>query len=111
MEQAPGVRPQIDIGGDSMTNPPVFRAFGQDNQPWQQIEGVLVSAAKNTAQGGIYWDYNMVEEAKVGTFGSAAEIGTRGIAINGIMKSGRQCLPRHRVLRRAERMAPEQQHR
>ena len=88
MEQAPGVRPQIDIGGDSMTNPPVFRAFGQDNQPWQQIEGVLVSAAKNTAQGGIYWDYNMVEEAKVGTFGSAAEIGTRGIAINGIIKSG-----------------------
>ena len=48
----------------------------------------MVSAAKNTAQGGIYWDYNMVEEAKVGTFGSAAEIGTRGIAINGILKSG-----------------------
>ena len=33
MGQAPGVRPQIDIGGDTITSPPVFHAFGQDNQP------------------------------------------------------------------------------
>ena len=88
MAQAPGVRPNLDIGGDSVTSPPVFRAFGQANQPWQQIEGVLVSAAKSGTQGGIYWDYTNVEEVKVGTFGSPAEVGTRGIALNGILKSG-----------------------
>jgi len=88
MGQAPGARPNLDIGGDSVTSPPQFRAFGQANQPWQQIEGVLVSAAKSGTQGGIYWDYTNVEEVKVGTFGSPAEIGTRGIALNGILKSG-----------------------
>ena len=66
MGQAPGVRPQIDIGGDSITSPPAFHAFGQDNQPWQTIDGVVVSAAKSGTQGGIYWDYGNVEEAKVG---------------------------------------------
>src|ERR1043166_6970480 len=49
MSQAPGVRPQIDIGGDSITSPPVFHAFGQDNQPWQT--SVVVSAAKSGTQG------------------------------------------------------------
>ncbi len=88
MGQAPGVRPNLDVGGDSVVSPPQFRAFGQANQPWQQIEGVLVSAAKSGTQGGIYWDYTNVEEVKVGTFGSPAEIGTRGIALNGILKSG-----------------------
>ena len=88
MAQAPGVRPQIDNGGSTMANPPTFRAFGQDNQPWQTMEGVLVSAAKNGAQGGIYWDYTMVDEARVATFGSPAEVGTRGVVINGIVKSG-----------------------
>ena len=88
MSQAPGTRPNLDVGGDTVSSPPVFRAFGQANQPWQQIEGVLVSAAKSGTQGGIYWDYTNVEEVKVGTFGSPAEIGTRGIALNGILKSG-----------------------
>ena len=88
MGQAPGVRPQIDIGGDTITSPPVFHAFGQDNQPWQTIDGVVVSAAKSGTQGGIYWDYGNVEEAKVGTFGSPAEVPTRGVLINGIIKSG-----------------------
>src|ERR1043166_5428457 len=49
MSQAPGVRPQIDIGGASITSPPVFHAFGQDNQPWQT--SVVVSAAKSGTQG------------------------------------------------------------
>ena len=62
--------------------------FGQDNQPWQTIDGVVVSAAKSGTQGGIYWDYGNVEEAKVGTFGSPAEVPTRGVLINGIVKSG-----------------------
>jgi hypothetical protein len=88
MSQAPGARPNLDIGGDTIVSPPVFRAFGQANQPWQQIEGVLVSAAKSGTQGGIYWDYTNVEEVKVATFGSPAEVGTRGIALNGILKSG-----------------------
>jgi hypothetical protein len=88
MSQAPGARPNLDIGGDSVSSPPQFRAFGQANQPWQQVEGVLVSAAKSGTQGGIYWDYANVEEVKVGTFGSPAEIGTRGVALNGVLKSG-----------------------
>ena len=66
----------------------MFHAFGQDNQPWQTIDGVVVSAAKSGTQGGIYWDFGNVEEAKVGTFGSPAEVPTRGVLINGIVKSG-----------------------
>ena len=93
-----------------MTNPPQFRAFGQENQPWQQIEGVLVSAAKSGTQGGIYWDYTIVEEAKVGTFGSPAEIGTRGIAHQRHSEVWRQCVP-GTVLRVSERLHAEQQHR
>ena len=30
MAQAPGVRPNVDIGGSTVNDVPVFRAFGQD---------------------------------------------------------------------------------
>src|SRR5690606_11886274 len=33
MAQAPGARPNLDIGGASAGSPPQFRAFGQANQP------------------------------------------------------------------------------
>ena len=84
---------------------------GRTNQPWQQIEGCWSAPRRTRPQGGIYWDYNMVEEAKVGTFGSPAEIGTRGIAHQRHLEVRRQHVPRQRVLRVSERLAAEQQHR
>jgi carboxypeptidase family protein len=47
MAQAPGVRTNLDVGGSTINSVPTFRAFGQNNEPWQQIEGVVTSTPKS----------------------------------------------------------------
>ena len=88
MAQAPGVRPNLDVGGSSLNSVPSFHAFGQDGETWQAMEGVATVSPKTGSQGGNYWDYSAIEEARVQTVGSDAETPVRGIAINAIIKSG-----------------------
>src|SRR4051794_38877864 len=88
MAQAPGVRPNLDVGGSSLNSVPSFHAFGQDGESWQAMEGVVTQSPKAGSQGGNYWDYSAIEEAKIQTIGSDADVPVRGIAINAIVKSG-----------------------
>jgi hypothetical protein len=85
--QAPGVRTNIDVGGSTINATPIFKAFGQDGEPWETVEGVS-TASVNGNQAGVYWDYAMLEEAQVQASGNNAEIPTRGVALTGIVKSG-----------------------
>lgn len=85
--QAPGVRTNLDVGGSTINSTPVFKAFGQDGEPWETVEGVS-TASTNGNQAGVYWDYSMLEEAQVQASGNNASIPTRGVALTGIVKSG-----------------------
>jgi hypothetical protein len=35
--QAPGVRTNLDVGGSTINSTPVFKAFGQDGEPWETL--------------------------------------------------------------------------
>jgi hypothetical protein len=87
LAQAPGARSQWDVGGGAMTEQPIFRVFGQGGEAWPQVEGV-VGGTMGTNGAGNYTDYSAVEEASVSTLGNDAEMPTRGIQIQAIVKSG-----------------------
>src|SRR5262245_29696049 len=88
LQQAPGVRNSIDIGGSSATaNSITFRSFGQSGEAWQSLEGILTASAK-TGQSGNYFDYASVEEARVQTVGADASMALRGVMMDVIVKSG-----------------------
>jgi hypothetical protein len=88
LQQAPGVRNTIDIGGSSANaNTITFRSFGQSGEAWQSLEGILTASAK-TGQSGNYFDYASVEEARVQTVGADASMPLRGVMMDVISKSG-----------------------
>ena len=88
MQQAPGARPNLDVGGSTTNAQPAFRAFGQQGQSWQAVDGVVTANPKSDTQSGNYVDYAILEEATIQTMGHDASIPTRGIAINSVVKTG-----------------------
>lgn len=92
VSQAPGARTNtVDVGGSAIEpgggGAFSFRTFGQANESWQRIEGILTESGK-ASQGGDNIDNNTLEEATVETVGANADVRTPGIAINAITKSG-----------------------
>jgi Carboxypeptidase regulatory-like domain/TonB dependent receptor-like, beta-barrel len=88
LAQAPGVRTNLDVGGNTTATNPSFRVFGQNGDSWSTLEGVLTTSPKSGTQGGNYFDYASIEEATVQTAGSNADAATRGVQLNVILKSG-----------------------
>ena len=84
--QAPGVRTNLDFGQVSYN--PFFRAFGQNGDSWQQMDGVVTTSPKSGNQSGNWFDFSAIEETTVTTVGNTAEAPTRGIQMNVIIKSG-----------------------
>jgi hypothetical protein len=84
--QAPGVRTNLDFGQVSYN--PFFRAFGQNGDSWQQMDGVVTTSPKSGNQSGNWFDFSSIEETTVTTVGNTAEAPTRGIQMNVIIKSG-----------------------
>lgn len=88
MAQAPGVRSTLEVGGNVTFSPPGTRVFGQGAEPWYVLEGIFTTALQTDGGVGQYWDYNAIEEAAVQTLGTNADVGSRGVAINAVVKSG-----------------------
>ena len=88
MALAPGVRPNLDVGGNIFNATINFHAFGQNGESWQAIEGIVTTSPNSGNQGGNYWDSNGIEEANVKTVGSDADTPVRGISINAIVRTG-----------------------
>jgi hypothetical protein len=86
--QAPGVRTNLDVGGDTLNAVPTVSAFGQPGEPQAVIEGVITSQLQSSGGQGNYWDYLTVEEAQISSVGNSAEMMTRGVMVNAIVKSG-----------------------
>jgi hypothetical protein len=88
LAQAPGVRTLRDVGGSSLNEVPTYRAFGQAGEAYSTLEGVQTSSLQASSGQANYWDYTAVEEAAVRTIGNSAEVPSRGVNLNAIVKSG-----------------------
>jgi hypothetical protein len=88
LAQAPGVRTLRDVGGSSINTVPTFRVFGQAGEAYSTLEGVQTSSLQASSGQANYWDYTTIEEASVRTIGNSAEVPSRGVNLNAIVKSG-----------------------
>ena len=58
LAQTPGVRGNLDVGGNQFASTPQFRVFGQLGQHYDTLEGVLTASPKtNGGQGGNYYSH------------------------------------------------------
>jgi len=46
LNQAPGVRTNLDVGSSGLGDTVIFRFYGQEGSPWQMLEGVMTSASR-----------------------------------------------------------------
>ena len=90
MVQAPGVRApgRLDVGGGTVGDTPEFSSFGQPIESYMAMEGLVTSDTRIQTQGGNYFDYNAMEEAKVQTIGNGPDVPSRGPALSMLIKSG-----------------------
>src|SRR2546425_2508854 len=88
LAQAPGVRTLRDVGGSSLNQVPTYRVFGQAGEPYSTLEGVQTSSLQASGGQANYWDFTTLEEASIRTIGNSAEVPSRGINLNAIVKSG-----------------------
>ncbi len=88
LAQAPGVRTLRDVGGSSLNQVPTYRVFGQAGEAYSTLEGVQTSSLQASSGQANYWDYTTLEEAQVRTIGNSAEVPSRGVNLNAIVKSG-----------------------
>jgi len=88
LAQAPGVRTLRDVGGSTLNQVPTYRAFGQAGEPFTTLDGVWTSSLQSSGGQANYWDYTAIEEAAVKTLGNGAEVPSRGINLNAVVKSG-----------------------
>ena len=90
MVQAPGVRApgRLDVGGGTVGDTPEFSSFGQPIESFMVMEGLVTSDSRIQTQGGNYFDYNAMEEAKVQTISNGPDVPSRGPALSMLLKSG-----------------------
>ena len=87
LAQAPAVRSNLDVGGNTAGAIPVSCVFGQAGA-WPVVEGVDVATPAMTSTAGIYLDYGAMEEVQVSVVGNDAEVPVRGIFLGMVAKSG-----------------------
>jgi len=87
LAQAPGTRGEYGTGGSNMNTNPSFRAFGQSNEYWSTLEGVVTTPPLTGGPGNFY-DYSSMDESVVQTIGNDAEMPRRGVYLASVVKSG-----------------------
>lgn len=89
MIQTPTARTSVrlDVGGSGFNESPRFHTMGQLGESWQGIEDVIMQGPASNPSGS-YVDYATLEEATVQVMGHSAATPTRGLSINGVVKSG-----------------------
>jgi hypothetical protein len=89
MIQTPSARTSIrlDVGGSGFNESPRFHTMGQLGESWQGVEDIIMQGPASNPSGS-YLDYATLEEATVQVMGHSAATPTRGLAINGVVKSG-----------------------
>jgi len=87
LAQAPGTRGEYGTGGSNMNTNPSFRAFGQSNEYWSTLEGVVTTPPLVGGPGNFY-DYSAFDESVVQTIANDAEMPRRGVYLASVVKSG-----------------------
>ena len=89
MIQTPSARTSVrlDVGGSGFNDSPRFHTMGQLGESWQGVEDIIMQGPASNPSGS-YVDYSTLEEATVQVMGHSAATPTRGLAINGVIKSG-----------------------
>lgn len=89
MIQTPSARTSVrlDVGGSGFNDSPRFHTMGQLGESWQGVEDIILQGPASNPSGS-YVDYATLEEATVQVMGHSAATPTRGLAINGVIKSG-----------------------
>ncbi len=80
LTMAPGVRTLLDIGGNQLVETPQPKVFGQAGANWFTIEGIAGAQS--------LWDTQTLQEAKVESLGTDAEVWERGVQLSALVKSG-----------------------
>jgi hypothetical protein len=80
--QVPGARSNLEVGMSGLSDGVVWRIYGQQDDQWHMIEGVLGTT------GGAHFDFNSIDGTRVQTVGSNAEMPRRGMLVDSVIKSG-----------------------
>ena len=111
MQQAPGLRGNLDLGGSNFSAIPSFAAYGQSNEQWSTLEGVLTQDPIGGTASGNYWDYSSFEETQVERDREGRGNPRARRAARRDREIGRQRFSRQRLFQRYEPQIPERQHR
>src|SRR5919108_3649735 len=89
VENAPGVTREgaPDVGGSQMAQRPAMSTYGVQATPKIQVEGINITTGSD-ANTAVYFNYAGMEEIQTITSGTSAEVGTPGLHMIAVLKSG-----------------------
>jgi hypothetical protein len=89
IDMAPGVTQSgaPDVGGSRLANREAMSSYGVEAQPKLEIEGINVSTGGDS-NSAVYVNYFGFDEIQFKTSGTDAEVGTPGIQMVAVLKSG-----------------------
>ena len=89
IEMAPGVTRAgaPDVGGSQMAQRPAMSTYGVEATPKIQVEGINITTGSD-ANTAVYFNYAGMEEVQTITSGTSAEVGTPGLHMIAVLKSG-----------------------
>jgi len=89
VEMAPGVTREgaPDVGGSQMAQRPAMSTYGISATPKIQVEGINITTGSD-ANTAVYFNYAGMEEIQTVTSGTSAEVGTPGLHMIAVLKSG-----------------------
>jgi carboxypeptidase family protein len=86
--QAPGVRSNFSVGAEGGGSAVQLRVYGQSGQAWDMIEGVMMARSTGGAASGSHVEFASVDQTRIQTVGSNAEMPRRGMLVDVVVKSG-----------------------
>jgi Carboxypeptidase regulatory-like domain len=86
--QTPGVRSNFGVGPEGGGSAVTLRAYGQSGEAWDMIEGVMMARSTGGASSGSHVEFASIEQTRIQTVGSNAEMPRRGILADVLIKSG-----------------------
>jgi hypothetical protein len=89
VEMSPGVTRAgaPDVGGSQMAQRPAMSTYGVEATPKIQVEGINIATGSD-ANTAVYFNYAGMEEIQTVTSGTSAEVGTPGLHMIAVLKSG-----------------------
>ncbi len=85
--QTPGVTGNLDVGGSTTGGVTSFSGYGLSGESFVTLDGLYTSSSKDT-QSGNFYDYSVLQEARVQAIANDVDVPVRGISVTAVIKSG-----------------------